>query len=102
VVSDLDPSDHHMVWMDLVPTVSIQEAVKDLNATWSGGAVTLTWTASAGYVYRVQQSPTMAANSWVDTGINPVATAGSLATVATIPAGVPGRMFYRVQGTFAP
>jgi 3-phytase len=102
VVSDLDPSDHHMVWMDLVPTVSIQEAVKDLTATWSGDAVTLTWSASAGYAYRVQQSPSMAANTWVYLRVNPVTTPGSLATVAIIPASVPGRMFYRVQVTFAP
>ncbi len=102
VVSDTDPSDHHMVWMDLVPAVSIQEAVKDLNASWSGDTITLAWTAAAGYAYKVQQSPSMAASSWTDTGVNPVTTPRSLATVASIPAGVPGRMFYRVQVTFAP
>jgi Endonuclease/Exonuclease/phosphatase family len=102
VVSDRDPSDHHMVWMELRPLISLPEAVRDLAAAWSGNNVTLTWQASAGYTYAVQQSPAMTDGTWVDAGTVEVITPGTLAASAVVPASVPGRMFYRLLVTFTP
>ena len=102
VVGDTDPSDHHMVWMDLTPQISLAEAVWDLTPAWTGDSVILTWKASAGYAYKVQQSNSMSATTWGDSGVSPVITPGSLAASAVIPATVPGRMFYRLEVTFAP
>ncbi|MDB6071988.1 MAG: Endonuclease/exonuclease/phosphatase, partial [Verrucomicrobiales bacterium] len=119
VVGDTDPSDHHMVWMDLRPQISLLEAVEDLKAEWveagagraAGGAagpggpgVRLTWRAAAGYSYKVQQSPTMAAGTWADSGVVPVVEPGTLLASAVVPAGGPGegRMFYRLEVGFAP
>ena len=102
VVSDTDPSDHHMVWMDLRPEISLQEAVQQFKATWSGDSITLTWTAAPGYSYSVQQSPSLSPDSWVDSGVTPVIEPGSLLATAKVPATAPGRTFYRLQVMFLP
>jgi hypothetical protein len=102
VVSDSDPSDHHMVWMDLRPQISLTEAVGNLTPTWTGSAVQLTWQAAAGYAYKVQESPSMTAGTWTDAAVTPVITPGTLAASAVLPATVPGRKFYRLQVGFLP
>ena len=102
LVTDGDPSDHHMVWMDLRPQISLAEAITDFNTAWSGTAVSLTWLTTDGYAYKIQQSPTMAANSWTNTGaVVAIAPATRLASVS-IPPNTAGKIFYRILVTFAP
>ena len=102
VISDGDPSDHHMVWMDLRPAVSLAEAVIAFNASWNGTSVTLTWLATDGYAYKVQQSLTMAADTWTDTAVVVAITPATRPASVTIPPNTAGKMFYRLQVTFAP
>lgn len=108
VVGDSDPSDHHMVWMDLRPQISLAEAVRDFAVAWVGAGepggpgVGLTWRASAGYSYKVQQSPAMSAGTWTDSGVTPVIEPGTLSAGAVVPAAGPGQMFYRLEVSFAP
>ena len=102
VVNDRDPSDHHLVWLDLRPRISLAEAVVDFTAEWNGTAVGLSWQASAGYAYLVQQSPSMAAATWVDAGVPVIIAPVTGRATASVPANVAGRMFYRVQISFAP
>ena len=102
VIGDTDPSDHHMVWMDLRPQIALAEAVADFDAAWTGSAVTLTWQASAGYQYKVQQSSTLTAGSWVDTGIVPDISPETREASAVIPASAAGKVFYRLEVSFIP
>jgi hypothetical protein len=102
VIGDIDPSDHHMVWMDLRPQISLAEAVVDFDAAWTGSAVTLTWQASAGYQYKVQRSSTLTAGSWVDTGIIPDITLETREASVVVPASAAGKVFYRLEVSFAP
>ncbi len=102
VVGDTDPSDHHMVWMDLRPSISLGEAVVNFNAVWNGTAVTLTWQAKEGYSYKVQQSPSMAASTWTDAaGVFDITLDTRWASMV-IPANAAGKMFYRVLVGFTP
>lgn len=102
IIGNSDPSDHHMVWMDLRPVTSLTEAVRNFNAAWNGTAVILTWQAADGYAYKVQQSPTMAAETWTDSvSVVNIAAGAGLAT-AGIPSNPAGKMFYRLLVTFIP
>jgi hypothetical protein len=91
-----------MVWMDLRPQISLAEAVVDFDAAWTGSAVTLTWQASAGYQYKVQRSSTLTAGSWVDTGIIPDITLETREASVVVPASAAGKVFYRLEVSFAP
>lgn len=104
LIGDSDPSDHHLVWMELRPQVSLAEAVRTFRAEWSGTAVVLGWQAAAGYAYQVQQSVSLAAGSWEDTGLAPVIAPDTLQATVSIPppAGGASRKFYRLQVGFAP
>ena len=102
VVSDRDPSDHHMVWVDLRPQISLTEAVIGFDAIWNGTALILTWQAADGYAYKVQHSATMATGTWIDTGVAVSITPGTGQASAPIAASPAGKMFYRLQVTFVP
>ncbi len=102
VVADLDPSDHHMVWVDLRPRISLPEAVRDFDAVWSGNGVALTWQGSAGYVYAVQGAASMTEGSWLGAGVVPVIDPDTLEARAVVPVSSAGRMFYRLEVSFAP
>ncbi len=102
LIGNLDPSDHHMVWMDLRPAISLGEAVIQFTALWNGTAVTLTWKAHPGYHYIVQQSPSMAAGTWQDSGATVTIAPETLLASASLPAPSAGKMFYRLFVTFRP
>lgn len=60
-------------------------------------AVTLTWESIPSVRYRVEQSSTLAANSWTTVGAN-IASGGAITTYRiTLPAGSPARRFYRIR-----
>ncbi|MES2707849.1 MAG: endonuclease/exonuclease/phosphatase family protein [Verrucomicrobiota bacterium] len=109
VVSDSDPSDHHLVWLDLIPRVSLQEAVQNFQATpqppsGAPASVVLTWQAAPGYIYQIERSPTLTTGTWVPAQVNPAIDPITFAASATVPLSLPaeGRMFYRLQISFAP
>lgn len=102
LIGDRIPSDHHMVWMDLRPDISMAEAVRGFAALWNGTGVTLAWQAAAGYAYQIQESTTLLAASWADTGVTPVINPQTLEATAVIPPRAAGKWFYRVEVRFAP
>lgn len=102
IVADTDPSDHHMVWMDLRPQISLTEAVRDFQASWTGTAVALSWQAANGYLYKVQQSPSLTTGTWTTTNVVPVISPDALQTTATLPASTEPRLFYRLEVSFIP
>ena len=102
LVSDREPSDHHLVWVEVRPQISLGEAVRDWGVERVGDGVRLSWRGAAGYRYRVQQSGDLRVGSWVDSGVEPEVGVGEgrLGALVGVPAG--GRMYYRLEVRFAP
>ena len=102
LVTTGNASDHKLVWLDLKPTPILETAVRNLRATLSGGSVLITFTASAGYAYQLEETASLAAGPWTAVAGNSIAIdpAGNAST--SVAAGAPGRRFFRIRVSFAP
>lgn len=100
LVGDRDPSDHHLVWLDVRPQISLGEAVRDWRWEQTGEGLVLSWRPARGYGYRVQQSRDLTAGRWVDTGVAPEVELSRARAVLPVPE--EGRMYYRLEVKFAP
>jgi hypothetical protein len=101
LVANANASDHRLVWLEVRPAVSLEEAVVGLDAAWNGSAVRLTWHGSTGYRYAVEEAAELAEGNWkpvVGAVVSGSASAGF--SVALVPeAG--GRWYYRLRVSFS-
>jgi len=102
LVSNDNASDHRLVWLEVQPVPVLADAVKDLQASVSGDSIVITFRASAGYVYALQEAENLTAGPWIAVP-GAVITVGSerMASVS-VPMTIPGRRSFRVEVRFAP
>ena len=92
-------TDHRLVYLDLVVTPIVSQAVRALVAVKQGADVVLTWGTQSGVSYKMQTSPNLAV--WTDApGIGIVLDGGAQTATATdAGAAVGPDKFYRVVCT---
>lgn len=92
-------TDHRMVWLDVVVTPIISEAVKSLTAVKQDADVVLTWGTQSGVSYKVQTSTAL--TTWSDApGITIVLNGATRTATATDVGAASGPdKFYRVVCT---
>ncbi len=91
-------TDHRMVYLDMVVTPIISQAVRGLAAVKQGADVVLTWGTQSGISYRMQTSPDLIV--WTDApGIGIVLDAGAQTAAATDTGAAGTDKFYRVVCT---
>ena len=101
LVSDTDPSDHHLVWLDLAPEPSLEAAVQNLDAARVGDTIRITWTAAPLHTYSVDQTENLTAGPWALAGV-PVIAPETFAATLDVPADPGVSQFFRVRVAFAP
>jgi 3-phytase len=102
LVTTANASDHKLVWLDVQPVPSIDEAVRDLTAIPDGTTITVTFRAAPGYAYIVEETPSLAAGSWTGVPNAPVTIAGDFTANAKVPVSIPGKRFFRIAARFVP
>lgn len=100
LVTNANASDHRLVWLDVRPEVSLEEAVVGLDAAWTGGTVRLSWQGASGYRYTVESSAALEPAGWQTV---PASVSGSVETgfFLEMRPDSPGRRFYRVRVSLA-
>jgi hypothetical protein len=102
LVTNANASDHKLVWLDLQPVPFIGEAVQNLTAGLSNGAIVIAFRAASGYAYHLEETAAVATGPWTGAPGSPVIVGEDLTATATVPVALPGRRFFRVVAAFAP
>lgn len=102
LVTTANASDHKLVWLDVQPAPSIEEAVRSLTTKLESARIVLTFKAAPGYTYQLQESPVLTAGAWIDVPGAPVNLQPDLSASASVAVSVPGRRFFRIAASFAP
>jgi 3-phytase len=103
LVTTANASDHKLVWLDVRPDVSLDAAVQNFAATWTGNAVRITFSGAPGHLYSLQESTNPAASPWLPVpGADPVPLNPDFSASIDIPPSPPGRRSFRLAISFAP
>jgi hypothetical protein len=99
--SAIGVSDHHAVWLDLVPIPIVAEAVRDLTITQAGGIRKIKWKTYFSYVYQIEHTSDPTA-TWNTQPEVPIVFNSSLGEAEAADAASEFRRFYRVKVSFKP
>ena len=101
LVTNANASDHRLVWLDVRPAVSLEEAVVGLDARWTGSAVRLTWRGSGGYRHVVEESAGLAEGNWTPVAGAVVSGSAGAGFSVELEPGAGGRRYYRLRVSFS-
>lgn len=101
LVTNANASDHRLVWLDVRPVVSLEEAVVGLEARWTGSAVRLTWGGSGGYRYAVEEAAVLAEGNWTPVVGAEVSGSTDAGFSVDLEPGAGGRRYYRLRVSFS-
>ena len=102
LVTNANSSDHRLVWLDVRPLPLLAEAVQNLNAVVTGGAIVITFRAAPGYTYTLQETGNVSAGPWAAVPGALVTVGADFAASVSVPVSVPGRWYFRIEVRFAP
>lgn len=102
LVTNANSSDHKLVRVDLQPVPIVADAVSNLDAVLSGGEIVITFRASAGYAYTLEETVNVHTGPWAPVSGTPIIVDNNLNARAAVPVTTPGRRSFRVVITFAP
>ena len=96
----LAASDHRLVWLDVVVTPFIDEAVKDLRVSRDEGDVILAWETQDGVIYLVERSVDLVMWQTSPSITVLVDSLNDMATAVDAGGAITGNFFYRVVAEF--